>query len=555
MSFVLSRRELLAACAAPIARSMAGDELERAIASRHDEAVRSLLRRQTTDPASPWFGGFRDASELHFAGSAASALELFMAAYLHPASRFHRDPALPERMRLAAGFLERSQNEAGNLDLPITNFNSPPDTAFSVHHVATAALLAHRAKESGLAALPERFLRRALGALLRGGVHTPNHRWVVCSALAQLWELYREPACLRRIEQWLAEGIDIDADGQYTERSTLIYNNVTNRALIVTAAKLGRDDLLEPVRRNLNSLLYLLHADGEVVTEISRRQDQYQRGDAGPYWFALQYMAIRDGDGRFAALARRFFPRYAYLSAVMEYPELLRPLPPDAPLPSEYERVFAALGIARIRRGGLSATVFLHGHSRILHVRCGAAVVEAVRLASAFFGRGQFIPQQGEKRGEGYVLSQELEGEYFQPLDPPRKVGTEEWAASRVGRRRSEVCRLTQRVTINELPAGFRLRIEVRGTDRVPVAVEINLREGGSLEGVEAAPGADQAWLFAAPMARYRVGADTLVIGPGLREHAYTQVRMAEPKLPGPSLYLTGYSPLDHTIQFRWERA
>ncbi len=551
----LTRRDLLSASGAALAASLSGQDLEQLIAARHDEAVADMLRRQVTDPANPWRGSFPDPSELRFPGPAAGALELFMAAHLNRASRFHRDATLVERMRLAAGFLERCQNAEGNLDLPITNFNSPPDTAFCVHHVATAALLARRAGETELASLPERFLRRAMAGLVRGGVHTPNHRWVVASALAQLWELYREPACLRRIEQWLAEGIDIDADGQYSERSTLIYNSVTNRALIVMAAKLGRDDLLEPVRQNLNSLLYLLHSDGEVVTETSRRQDQYQRGDAAPYWFALQYMALRDGDGRFAALARRFFPRYAYLSTVMEYPELLGPLPADAPLPTDYERLFPELGIVRIRRGPLSATLFLRGRSRFLHMRRGAAVIEAVRMASAFFGRGQFIPQRGDKRGDRYVLEQDLEGDYVQPLEPPRRVGTEDWAASRAQRKRSEICRLTQRVSVTELPSGFRLRIEAKGTERVPVAVEINLRGGGRLEGAEPAPGVEDGWLFHSNAVRYRAGADTLVIGPGLREHAYTQVRLAEPKLPGPSIYLTGYSPLDHTVEFRWETA
>ncbi|MCS7315571.1 MAG: hypothetical protein NZ554_08870 [Bryobacteraceae bacterium] len=534
---------------------LAGRELERAIAARHDYAVRDLLRRQVADATSPWRGSFADSTELCFPGPAAGAVELFMAAYLHPASRFHREAVLVERMRLAVGFLERSQNPEGNLDLPITNFNSPPDTAFCVNHVATAALLARRAGQAELAKLPERFLRRAMEGLLRGGVHTPNHRWVVCSALAQLWELYREPACLGRIEQWLAEGIDIDTDGQYSERSTLIYNSVTNRALIIMAAKLGRDELLEPVRQNLNSLLYLLHPDGEVVTEISRRQDQYLRGDAASYWFALQYLALRDGDGRFAALARRYFPRQAYLSTIMEFPELLRPLPPQTPLPTDYERLFPALGIARIRRGALSATIFLRGQSRFLHMRRGAAVVEAVRMASAFFGKGQFVPQRGEKRGGSYQLEQTLEGDYLQPLDPPRRIDPEDWASSRSQRRRTQVCTLTQRATVSETASGFRLRLEVRGTERVPVAVEINLRPGGRLEGAEAAPGVSDAWLFHGGEVRYRVGADTLAIGPGLREHAYTQVRLAEPKLQGPSLYLTGYSPLDHTVEFRWETA
>lgn len=532
----------------PAAAALAAPRLESIALKRHDAAVEGLLNRQVTDPSSPWCGGFLDPYLLCHPHSAGALLEHFMAAFLHPGSKFHRSPLLAGRMRLAAAHLNRRQHASGNFDLLITNFNSPPDTAFIMHNVATAGYLAKKHGDKELFGLVEPCLRRAGGALAVGGVHTPNHRWAVSSALAQIHAILPEAAYVRRIDQWLAEGVDIDADGQYDERSTVVYNAVTNRAFVVLAAKLGKWELLEAVRRNLNSMLYLLHPGYEVVTEISRRQDANQRGTMASYWFALRYLAVRDSSGEFAALAEHLAPEAAGLAALMEYPELAQAGPAPAALPEDYEKHFPALGIARIRRGPASTTLQLAGSSRFFTFRYGEAVVNAVRFASAFFGKGQFVPSRGEKTGPGYHLSQTLEGPYYQPLDPPRKVGAGEWTRTRAGRRRSEVCRLEQSATVTEIAGGMRLRIEARGTPNVPVAVEISLREGGKLEGCRPVPDVADAWLLPSGNAVYRLGRDAIEIGPGAAPHQYTEVRGAEARLPGTSVYITGYTPFDHTL-------
>lgn len=515
--------------------------IDSAVVRRHDEDVRRLLERQITDPSSRGYGTQPDDQGLYSAGAAAGLLQAYFAAFLCPQSAHYHDSALLDRMKLAARFLEKAQNEQGFIDLLVTNFSSPPDTGFVVHTVATAAVLAQRARERELLVLAAPFLHKAAAGLVVGGIHTPNHRWVVSQALAQVNEIFPNPDYVRRIDQWLAEGIDLDADGQYTERSTSVYNTVSDRAFLVMGIKLKRPELFEPVRRNLEAMLYLLHPGYEVVTEISRRQDRNQRADMGGYWLPLRYLAMRDANGRFAALAAHYDAERASLAWLMEYPEMNGALPAPAPLPDNFERPLPSIDAVRLRRGAVSATV-LGGDSIFFTFRRGGAVVNAVRFASAFFGKGQFVPGKLERQDGSWVLRQQLEAPYYQPL--PQKVPPAEWAALRARRKQTQICRLRQSATVTENSGSFRLRLTAEGTRGVPLAVEISLRSGGRIEG--AADGG----VLSSGYATYTLGEDTVRFGPGLGEHRYTQVRGADDKLPGLSVYLTAFTPFDHTIEF-----
>jgi hypothetical protein len=524
--------------------------IDRATVERNDASVEQFLRSQISDPASPWRGSVPDDLNLHPVGSAGALIDTMTASFVCPQSKFHSDAALLERIGLAAAFLERSQSAEGFIDLLSTNFNSPPDTGFVVHGVATAAANAKRYGANDVLRTLRPFLVKAADGLAVGGIHTPNHRWVVSSAMAQVNAVFPNPAYVRRIDQWLAEGIDIDEEGQYTERSTVTYNTVVDRAFVVMAAKLGRPELLEPVRANLRAMLYLLHPDGEVVTEVSRRQDQFTRGTMAGYWLSVFYLAAHDRDSQLAALARGIGRERIPLSALLEYPELADDLPASATLPDNYEKLFPGIGIARIRRGGRDATVVLSGNNRILSMRGNGAVVQAVRFASAFFGKGQFAPQSGAKQGNGYILRQSLTAPYYQPVDPPQRVTPANWSAMRALRKQSQVCRLEQAAFVEETTGGFALRVESHGTPGVPVAVEISLRPGGKLEGCRPAPRQPDGWILEKDFATYRVEGGAIRFGPGSAPHLETQLRGAEPKLPGVSVYITGYTPFTHTIRF-----
>ena len=492
-------------------------DLESAVVRQNDRGVESILRLQITDPGSRWRGGSPDKFGIQEPGSAGGVLATTTAAFLHPGSKYYKNRLLVERMKLAAGYLERAQSPEGFLSLLATNFNSPPDTGFVVHGVASAACLAQRAGETEIFKISEPFLRKAGAGLTVGGVHTPNHRWVVCQALAQIDEVLPEEAQRRRIEQWLREGIDIDEEGQYTERSSSIYNTVVNRALTVLSLKLKRPELLDPVRRNLDAMLYLMHPDFEVVTEISRRQDRDLEADAGRYWLPYRLLAVRDGNGQFATVADHFTPEWAHLTEVMQYPELLQAGPALKPIPDDYERRYKVTGIARIRRGLTSATMMLGGESKFLTFRRGDVVVNGVRMASTFFGKGQFLPKTAEKREGSYHFEEVKEAGYYQPLDPPRTITPRTWYPTVQERRRTQVCRLNHEAIVTERKNGLEVRFRMSGTADVPMAVEISFREGGKLEGCVPSPAGAGAYILAGGYGVYRVGKTGIRFGPGAK--------------------------------------
>jgi hypothetical protein len=519
------------------------------LAEKLDKSVDQLLKNQIVDPSSRHRGGLADISGLVMPATAGGMFEQFTCSYVWKDSKHHSDPVLIERMQLAAGLLTRSFSRDGNIDLLSTNFNSAPDTGFLMHNLCTAGFLARKYKALAIEAMLKPILLRAGEGLAKGGVHTPNHRWVICSALAQLNELYPDSRYTNRIEQWLAEGIDIDSGGQFSERSTTIYSAVCDRAFTVMAAKLNRPQLLEPVRSNLQSLLYLLHPNGEVVTEISRRQDRNQRATADRYWFPIRYLAVHDKNGQFETLAREYAPNGASASALLEYPELSQAVDPQ-PLPDNFERTFPSLGIARLKRGSTSATLILGDSDRFFSFRRGPVGVNAIRFASAFFGKGQFEPQRAEKQGAAWYFEQNLTGPYYQPLDPPPSkpiVTHDEYTASRRNRRQSEVCRLKQQAWVKELANGFSIRLASSGTDNVPLAVEISFLPEGTLEGCTPYDGA---WILES--GAFATAGSHIKFGPGLAEHRYIQVRGALPRLDGRSVYLTASTPFDHTIRFEW---
>ena len=531
----------------------------------NDALVLAQLALQDLRPGVRGHGGVPDPYGIPSANATGAFLGVLACAFASPTSQHYRSPRLREAMLLASQALLDLQHEDGTIDLAVTNFRSPPDTAFVTENVAPAYEILR--SDSGSDAAPilerlERFLRHVGDALATGGVHTPNHRWVVCAALAVLHDLFPDSRYPARIEQWLAEGIDLDPDGQYTERSTTIYSAVVNRAFLTLAHRMNRPDLRDPVRRNLDMTLYYLHPDGEVVTEGSRRQDRQLRGTLVRYYAAYREMAVREGNGQFASAVAQIEAE-SPASVVRELPSFLtesilrRRLPAATPLPSNYRKHFKHSQLARIRRDALSATL-LAGTTTFFSLRRGSAALEAVRLSSAFFGKGQFQSEAIEEIDGRLRLKQSVRGPYFQPLTPEKIAELRSYAGMesngllrqdhRASRTQSNIQSLESTVDLVEHPGRLELHFRIEGTDHVPLAIELAFRRGGVLEGVEPVKGVADAYLLRSGIGRFRLGDDVISFGPGSTEHTWTQLRGALGKWDGQSVYLTGFTPFRFTL-------
>lgn len=521
----------------------------------NDRQMAGYEKYKITDAGHPYAGGYKNDMEIPNPQTTSGFLVKAGTLIACPESEYYRSVRLAKDMEAAARSILRMQHADGTIDLPETNFHSTPDTAFVLENVIPAyEFLKQSATPGAEQALTtlETFLKKAGEALIIGGIHTPNHRWVVSAALTRLHALFPDARYISRIDQWLAEHIDIDPDGQYNEKSTNSYSPIVNRSLIIMAKGLKRPELLEPVRKNLLMTLYYVHPNGEVVTEASNRQDKGTIGTMIRYYYVYRYMALHDQNGQMAALCRLIEDtttpeqRAGYLTYFLEDPTLWRSLPAAASLPTHYTKAFPYSGVVRIRRGSWDCTLLANNASWLTFHK-GQAVLQAMRVAASFFGKGQFQSEKIEKQGEAWMLRQTLEGPYFQPLGAGQIDPDGDWdKMPRSLRQQSEIQKLESTVTVREAGQGLQIDISLTGTDHVPVAVELIFRAGGTLSGVAAHP--SKAHILADDLGSYTQGNDTIRFGPGLALHKGIHLRGALPPMEAPTVYLTGFTPFQHTL-------
>jgi hypothetical protein len=576
--FAGAGRPLMAQARKPANRQQATENPYLGLVKANDEAAAALISESGRNEGR---GRIRQVGE---------ALETLAAAFCAPESRFYRADILLSPMEQLSAALRKAQHADGTIDSG--NLHSPPDTGFVVETVATALAVLRRNGDPRLSKSEENmaaFLRGAGEALVTGGVHTANHRWVVCSALARINALLPAAKYVDRIDDWLGEGIDIDADGQYSERSAGIYSRVTDNALITVARLLDRPGLLDPVRRNLDLNVYLMHPDGEIETVGSRRQDQFMIGSISDYYLAYRYLAIRDDNALYAAITGFIEQqRLASLERTnraihfLEEPLLREALPAGGVIPSDYAKVFPNSGLARIRRGDVSATVYggsdwplgvasgLASNPTFFTFRKSKAILQSVRMGAAFFSLGAFHSAGLEANGNRYSLHQRFHVPYYQPLPKAQRSARGDYPLTPAADKRfwnkmnfpnrppSNVQTLEQRVTITENHGVCELNFDISGQTGVPVTIELSFRTGGKLSGSLQELPREKCFLLKQGFGNYRVGDDAIEFGPGQAEHQFLNLsghsyiaHGGALKAGGECVYITGFTPFQKVITIR----
>ncbi len=549
-------------------------ELLKQLAEANDKQVATLL--ETVQPGS-----------LKFGRKIAYDFSILTASYCYTGSVYYRNKQLIPKLDLLVKFLLAAQTADGTVN--IGNLESPPDTAFIVEILGAAASILKEDNTIDTTAVQlqlKEMLQKAGAALTVGGVHTPNHRWVICAALAQLHVIYPDKKYTERINTWLAEGVYNDKEGYYPERSGT-YSMVENAALISISRFLNMPVLLTHVRKNLQLFYHHIEPDGELVSIDSRRQDQYVPRNSNIFYLQYRYMAIADNNKLFAAIAKDMEGKKDYKEIILnrslfyflENKTLQQQLPSLQLLP-DYEKLITTSHLLRIKRAGITTSLFggidwpliiASGRScspNFFTYRKGNAILKYMRLSSSFFSMGYFYSNGIKKTGNSYMLHKKLAIPYYQPLPKDKRNKNGDYKLSPsiddrfwnkmdfANRPVSNVKTLETSITFTEEKGNAELVFNITGLKNVQVTIELCFAEDGILSGnMETLDG--NAFLLDG-YGTFQAGEDKIVFGPGKAAHRSVDglegerysTHFGSLRTKGQHVYITGITPFSHTLKF-----
>lgn len=532
--------------------------------------VENLLANLVTDKNSKDYGGIINrVDKMIHPGTVIGSLLTILPHYVNTDSKYYNRDDIYNSVLIILDYIKKIQRPDGNFDLLISNFYSAPDTGFITQSLAYSYRIVekynHNEKCEKIRTELYEIIKKAGHGMVTGGFHTPNHRWVISAALAMAYNITGEVSFKEMVDKYLNEGIDCDENGEYTERSTGIYNAINDNALIILAEETGRTDLLQYVKNNLDMMFTYMEPDGSVFTQNSIRVDKGEGSTVHvfyptSYYHLYLYMAYKLKDRRYAFMADQIFnnsykysknvPNLLYLYMLEEE---LKVFEIDMlPVPTNYNIFYENSGIVRIRKENVSYTI-LKNNSNFLFITNGN-IRCYMKICASFFAIAQFKAQEVIKKENGYRLVFKTQGNYRMPFE--EKPQTSDWRKMDHSKRQLvNILDLVFYVDIYEKEDGLDLHIVSEGCDRVPVKLEFCFTPYSICEGesfvLTGEPG--QSMVLKSGYISANKGNDTITIGPAFGLHNYaSDMRGSEPQSENDyTVYFTDYTNIDKRVEIR----
>ncbi len=504
-------------------------------------------------------------------------------------SKYYKSQDVFDAVKLGVSFVERWQRKDGSLDFPTCNFYSAPDTAFCFRRLYGAWKILQKygatAEEEALRNRYLALLLRCIPIMLYGGFHTPNHRWAVTAALLCMIKLVEqngemaletvdfhactyartepvssvEELCERlrkRAGQYLAEGIDGDADGEYAERSAGNYNAVVDKSLIFAYEMTGDESYLDYVERNLQMMLYYFDMDDTIFTQNSTRQDRGNALYPDHYFYLYTYMANKTGSTVFDAAAHKMIsdnlrrgdiaPDCLYI--FMLYDGMKNYQFKGYGYLDEYRKFFPGSQVLRVKKASYVYSV-LNKQASFLFLKFGSLSI-GMRIGESYCDIRNFIPRQMVVTEDGCNLKAAAKGWYYQTFSESQAT-SDWWEMDHTKRERIVTSHVDITVSIKELKNGLSVTVKAEGLDGLPLRVELDVPSGSVLENdtfcMTAAKG--ESMVLRNGFLHLKNETQELVIGPGYGTHSFKGHYSGEAKnMDGYSIFLNDYTPYERTF-------
>ena len=544
----------------------------------HEKNIRSLMQKTSRDPKNPYYGKPCMESGIYEPGSSLGHIYNSVSLYLLPESSFYRSPKLLDFIRLLCIGAKDGIHEDGTNDLIVSNYHQADFFA------APSACMAYKnmnaipdktAEEAEVTEMIYALAERICKGLLASGFHTPNHRWVHTAALYHAYHTLREKdeRYLILAKKYLAEKIDIDENGEFSERSAGMYSAISDRALCDIAKFGNMPELFEHVKKNLLLVHRFIEKESLIFTQNSRRKDKGEVGSDTLFDFDrysdicltayanthdLTFLQILQ-----SALDKRsdIFSIYSPIRPFVDYPEL-RTLEADfsalPPLEEDFHVFYPKSNIVRVKEKGIVYSL-LARNPNFLHVTVGNISISA-RMCSSFFAKAQFLPDEIEQIGEkAYRMSFHTCADYKLPFDVPPAGSEDYWSMDYKSRQSISRCDYGYTVDFTFTENGLQFHILTDGTENVPFKLEIAVTPGVHVRAGSAMTIGNAGNFLCASEGDIELSnfeGDLMTIKGAFAKHFYHKDMRGS--IPSPSgkylLYFTDFSPVDRTLEIICKR-